>query len=234
MSFTLVVSGTDTDAGKTFLTSALMRKFSKAFDSVAVVKPIQTGCLEINGELVAPDLETYSSFDAGLKKNISIFCFEKFKAACAPNLAASLENKTIEIGSLVKKIKKVISANEVTLIEGAGGLMVPINDRGFMMIDLIRELGSPVLLVAPNRVGTINHVLLSVNELGRRQIPICGIILNHLRKPKSDEEMFLKDNFEQIKKLCPEIPCHSIPFFRPNKNDFFAEIDGVFQGIEVF
>ncbi|MDR3274110.1 MAG: adenosylmethionine--8-amino-7-oxononanoate transaminase [Puniceicoccales bacterium] len=227
----LFIAGTDTNAGKTFITSALLRKFSKIAQSVAVIKPIQTGCFDGDGELVAPDMSFYETFSGGLK-NVSFFCFEKFKAACAPSLAARLEGKTIDVDGLMDKIRRIIDGNDVVLVEGAGGLMVPIGaHNATMIVDLIASLRIPVVLVAPNRVGTINHVALSVSELQRRGIQVAGIILNQLSEIKDVERLFLDGNLTEIQSIYHEINCFSMPHLDTSADNFFEKLDAITQKI---
>lgn len=157
------VTGTDTDVGKTTICSWLCLHTNYAY-----FKPIQTGgplysdtqkVRELSPVITYP--ETYV-----------------FQEPVSPHLAARLEQSHIDI----EKIKLPSDTNNL-IVEGAGGLYVPLNDD-FMMIDLIQKLNIPVILVARSSLGTINHTLLSLNALRVHGISILGIILNG--KPNED------------------------------------------------
>lgn len=188
----IFVTGTDTDVGKTVVTAALYRAALLEEIEAAVIKPVQTGVK--NG--VAPDIQVYNAAVNDLVQKESPKIFEGFFTPCSPHLAALLENRRITVRKLVEQIR--IEPNRLTILEGAGGLFVPLNETE-TMLDLIRESGFPVLLVFENRVGCINHVLLSLRELERQEIPVLGLVSNTLRKQSSDE--IETDNIETITKM---------------------------------
>lgn len=150
------ITGTDTDVGKTFVSKWLCYHFNLAY-----FKPIQTGISE------GKDKDVIQEF---CQKRTLSSVFELQKPL-SPDQAARFENKVLD-PSLIK-----LPHTHNILVEGAGGLLVPINDE-YLMIDLIKELGLPVILVARSTLGTINHTLLSLEALQNRGIPILGIILN--------------------------------------------------------
>lgn len=154
----IFITGTDTDIGKTIISSWLCLHTGFAY-----FKPIQTGC--INGT------------DRGTVQQLSssqIYHQESllYKAPLSPHLAANLENKEIDIRDI--KIPK----NNNLIIEGAGGVLVPIN-KHLLMIDLIKKINAPVILVSRSTLGTLNHTLLSLEALRSRNITILGVILNN-------------------------------------------------------
>jgi dethiobiotin synthetase len=150
----IFVTGTGTDVGKTVISTWLCLQMGYDY-----FKPIQTGD-EIDSEFVA------SIADCNIYPEVY-----RYKTPVSPHLAAKLENSVID-----STIIKLPEADNV-IIEGAGGLLVPINDH-FLMIDLIQQLQVPVILVAHSGLGTINHTLLSLEALRARHIPILGVILN--------------------------------------------------------
>ena len=151
------ISGTDTNIGKTIMSAWLCLHTKHAY-----FKPIQTGSLE---EL---DSKVISNLSPEIKIYPEIYLY---KAPVSPHLAAILENQEIDIA----KIK--LPNHKNLIIEGAGGLLVPLNKKYFI-IDLIFYLDIPVILVASSRLGTINHTLLSIAELKRRNINTLGVIIN--------------------------------------------------------
>jgi dethiobiotin synthetase len=152
----IFVTGTDTNIGKTIISSWLCLKGGYQY-----FKPIQTGSEE----------GTDSNF---VKKIAKVQVYKEsyiYQAPISPHLAARQEDQEINI----KNIKLPIADN--LIIEGAGGVLVPINSK-FLMIDLIKQLKIPVIIVSPARLGTINHTLLTIKALNLRKIEILGVIMN--------------------------------------------------------
>lgn len=157
----LFVTGTDTGVGKTLVCAVLM----SGSDVVHYWKPIQTGKEE------GTDTEWIRNV-TGLPKDYffpEAYCFEK---PLSPHAAAALENATIDVSSL--KLPKI---NGRLLVEGAGGILVPVNGAQYML-DVIKHLSLPVLVVARSTLGTINHTLLTLKVLRCAGIDVVGIILN--------------------------------------------------------
>lgn len=168
---TVFVTGTDTDVGKTIASAILTVGLNAKY-----WKPIQTGTSEgcdskFIQEILASDRVLPESY-----------CFTD---PLSPNHAAENEKREINF------IEIEVPPNSAPLvIEGAGGLLVPLNDD-YMMVDLIEKLGSPCILVARSGLGTLNHTLLSLDYLYKRKIPVIGVILNgpkNLQNKKSIEE----------------------------------------------
>lgn len=155
---TFFISGIDTGVGKT-IASALLCKILNA----AYWKPIQSGSEEDS------DLQTVNDLLSGLKSFSEAY---SLKAPLSPHRAAELENKTIEIDEI-----KVPEYTGNLIVEGAGGLMVPLNNHS-LLVDWVQTMDWPVILVSKNYLGSINHTLLSVELLKNRNIPIAGIIFN--------------------------------------------------------
>ncbi|AXI24639.1 dethiobiotin synthase [Cardinium endosymbiont of Sogatella furcifera] len=152
----IFVTGTDTDVGKTIISSWLCLHTGYHY-----FKPIQTG------STLGTDSHEVNKL-TGTNVYKEDFLFEK---ESSPHLAASIECRKIDIEEItLPKVSNLI-------IEGAGGILVPINETIFM-VDLIKKCATPVILVARSTIGTINHTLLSLEALRARNISILGIILN--------------------------------------------------------
>ena len=169
----IVICGTDTDVGKTIVSCLLVQGLHAIY-----WKPIQSG-LEGGGDTgrVCKLLN--------LNANRWIPELYKFKAPVSPHWAAEKENRCIDQTSI-----KIPSTNKPLIIEMAGGLMVPLN-RQFLQIDLLQKWKLPIILVGRSGLGTLNHTLLSIEALKKREIPILGIILNgpkHKDNPKTIEQ----------------------------------------------
>ncbi len=189
------ITGTGTGVGKTIVTAAIASHLLSLGRNVAVMKPVQTGLSESAG-----DLATISSLVPGivdLPRDIA--CPYSFPLPASPALAAADAGKRISTARIISAYRKCISypGLDILLVEGAGGLMVPLSGK-FMMIDLISNLKTPVILVADAGLGTINHTLLSIEAMERRSINIAGIILNRMPSVKSLVE---KDNPYVLEKL---------------------------------
>lgn len=157
---TYFVTGIGTDVGKTIISAILVEALQADY-----WKPVQCG------ELENTDTQKVKSL---ITNPVSEFHLEtyRFAAAMSPHAASKLENIEIE----TSQIKKPETNNHL-IIEGAGGLMVPLNTKD-LVIDLMQQLSVPVILVSMNYLGSINHTLLSVEALNKRNIPLAGIIFN--------------------------------------------------------
>jgi len=163
----LFVTATNTDAGKTYTTIELIRRVAKRGMKVGVCKPIETGVAEIAhdaSELLKVSQEFNSNLRSLTPLDITAYTFE---LAAAP-FCADIDD-TIEIEQITKKIDELSKLCDILIIEGAGGLMVPIT-KDFMMIDLIKRLNTQTLLITPSRLGCINDTLLSIEALKSRDI----------------------------------------------------------------
>lgn len=188
------VTGTNTDIGKTFVTAALAKLSISLGKTTAVMKPIQTGTDEYESDLsvinnLAPDLEKYSK---------DLLCPYEFPLGASPHLAAKEVGKVIDPQKVLDAYKQVDEMRPDTLlVEGAGGIYVPIYEN-YTMLDLMKEIARPVILVGTVELGAINHALLSIEALRNAGLDIAGVILNKVPLNPSLIEL---DNIETIKKL---------------------------------
>lgn len=182
MSPGLFVTGTDTGVGKTVVAAGLARLVSRVA-RVAVVKPIESGCaFDAGGRPVPADAlalrEAAGRSDVALSEIVAY----ALRAPLAPALAARAEGVTVVPDRLVALIRRARERAEFVVAEGAGGLLVPLGPGApyYTVADLIAESGLPALVVARAGLGTLNHTLLTVAELRRRDIDVFGVVLNHL------------------------------------------------------
>ncbi len=172
------ITGTDTDVGKTVATAALGLLFQAKKKKVAVVKPVGTGGIDIEGRLYSEDaifLKKTLNLDLPLEL-MSPICL---KHPLSPKTAADHEKKQIDLAAINIALQKVKDTKpDVTLIEGVGGVLVPLR-HDYLVIDLIKALKRPVIIVARTGLGTINHTLLTTSLLKQEKVPIAGIIFNH-------------------------------------------------------
>lgn len=175
------ITGTDTGVGKTFVAAQLLAELRAMGHNVAPMKPVQTGCRVRKGVLSAPDL--VASLKAGgmrvscaQRKDMAPFCF---RVACSPHLAARLDGTRISLKRIEDAYRRLNRNYEGIIVEGAGGILVPLNEKE-TMLDLMIRLQLPVLLVARAGLGTLNHTLLSLGVLRGAGLPVLGVVLNQV------------------------------------------------------
>ncbi len=164
---TIFVTATNTNVGKSYTTIKLIESFSKQGISVGVCKPIETGVTSepLDAKLLLECVQQYNiNFLTLSPKDITAYTFE---LPSAPFCADS--QKIIEIQTIKDKIVELQQLCDLLIIEGAGGLMVPIT-KNYRMIDLIEDLNARTLLVTPSKLGCINDTELSIEALKNRDI----------------------------------------------------------------
>ena len=169
----IFVTGTDTGVGKTVVTAAIAWNMVQAGKSVAVMKPVQTGTV-ISG----PSDVEFVQLVLGDDNPIAYSCPYSFPDPVAPLVASMLVGETIQIGKISDAYEELASENDFVIVEGAGGLLVPIHDNYFMS-ELASDLELPMLVVTRPNLGTINHTLLTLESAQRRGIDIGGIVISN-------------------------------------------------------
>lgn len=175
----LLVTGTDTGVGKTFVTAALAAALGARGVRVGVAKPVETGCRA--GGDGTPDPEDARALAAAARSRepLATICPYRFPDPLAPALAAARAGAPIDVAALAALLRARAARHDVLLVEGAGGLLVPLT-RDATYADLATALAAPVLLVVGSRLGAINHALLTLAVLVARRIPVRGYVLNRL------------------------------------------------------
>lgn len=207
----LFITGTDTNVGKTVVTTLLTDLLSNEIASVFPYKPIQSGTED---STIVADKQVYQ---LAMDNPSALYDSYELKRAYSPHLAASLENITINTDSLKQKITQLEKEYDLVIIEGAGGVYVPIKENGYSMIHFIKELQSPTILVADAGLGTINHTVLSIKALESKNIPVIGVILNCAEQDHCLE----KDNIHMIQTLTNVPVIGSVPLIN-NINDYLS------------
>jgi dethiobiotin synthetase len=165
------------------------------------IKPVETGCSLRLGALYPEDgafLREASENDLTLDECAPF----RFSLPASPARAAAMEGRRLDVREIVEHIRVVAENADFTVVEGAGGLMVPIQGD-LMMIDLIRRLDCPALLVGRTRLGTVNHTLLSLNALKHHEIATAGIVLSCSVNPTGPEEEFTPADLSRLVKHVP-------------------------------
>lgn len=205
----LFITGTDTNVGKTIATALIVHLLREKNLSIIPYKPIQTGAILSNNQWESPDVDIYKRINL-LDDSIN-YCTYLFKKACSPHLAAQIENVDILFNKVEETIKEYQTKHGGIVIEGAGGLYVPMTTTGTCIIDWIERLSIPTIVVAKAGIGTINHTVLTVKALQMRKVPIPGIIMNNT---ENDDIDIILDNKKMIEKLCHIPVIGTIPFYK--------------------
>jgi dethiobiotin synthetase len=169
----IFVTGTDTGVGKTVVTSALAWNSKQSGKKVSAMKPVQTGTdssefmdIEFVHRVIESDY------------NLDEVCPYRFSHPLAPLTAATLIGEKIDLERIKSCFYKLSSTYDTVIVEGAGGLLVPITDD-YLMSDLASDLDLPLIIVTRPGLGTLNHTLLTVESAKVRGLNVMGIVINH-------------------------------------------------------
>jgi len=195
----LFIAGTDTGVGKTVVAAAIIKALHAQGIHACGMKPIETGCSCVGSTLYPSDgmfLKKVSRMDEHIGF-VTPYCFEN---PVAPSLASEMEGRAIHIPLIREKFQALLERYPVVVVEGIGGILVPIKKDYFVM-DLIRELSLPLVVVARPSLGTINHTLLTVNYALGKGISVLGVIINFSRPPENT--VAENTNPLVLEQLCP-------------------------------
>lgn len=174
----VLVTGTDTGVGKTWVGCGLVRALCAAGRRVAVRKPAETGCVQRDGELFPADAAALREA-AGEAESLAEVCAIRFEEPLAPAVAASRAGVAIDPAAVASEITAAAGRVDVVVVEGAGGLLVPLAGR-YAYADLARDVGAKLVVVAAARLGAINHTLLTLEVAAARGLAIAGLVVNHV------------------------------------------------------
>jgi len=174
----IFVTGTDTGVGKTRVATALLRAFARRGLRAVGMKPVAAGCERIDGALVSEDVAALAAA-SNLNLPVDLINPYRFQPAIAPHLAAELAGETISLQRIRDAYVALAARADRVVVEGAGGFLVPLNEREDFG-DLARILELPVLLVVGMRLGCLNHALLTAEAVQRRGLQFAGWVANRL------------------------------------------------------
>jgi dethiobiotin synthetase len=214
------ITATDTDAGKTYISSGLLNHWSNEGYRTLGFKPVASGCQASSQGLKNDDaLKLISASNVALDyQQINPYAFEP---AIAPHIAAQQVDVTIDLSLVVNLIHQQKNKADYVLVEGVGGWLVPLNNKQ-TIADLASLLGFPVILVVNMRLGCINHALLTIQAIQQQGLNIAGWIANN----PNPSLPYLEENVQSIKKhlhspllgIVPDLSAHE-------KNNFSDFID---------
>ncbi len=178
----IFITGTDTGVGKTFVAAGLLQVFRKMGLNVCPMKPVETGCRMKGGKCVPEDtLKLVKA--SGVHEASDVINPYRFKQPLAPSVAAELENITLKKRKILKACHYLLNKYDVTIVEGAGGIMVPVYKK-YLFLDLIKDINVPLIIVSRPGLGAINHTLLTIKAAESRGIDILGVIINYTTKTR--------------------------------------------------
>ncbi|MCB1215214.1 MAG: dethiobiotin synthase [Deltaproteobacteria bacterium] len=205
----LFIAGTDTHVGKTLVTAGLAAYLRSLGVDCGVYKPVESGTLSgVRGS----DSETLKRL-SGVPDDLDLINVYAFEAPLAPGIAAKGQKVRIQMDRLVYAYKRLQLLHEWVLVEGAGGLLVPLSGKK-SIVDLIKVLKLPVLLVGRLGLGTINHTLLSYHYLRQENIPVAGVVLSQSKK---QEDLSAHSNIQTLKNW-GEVPMWGVLRYINRKN----------------
>lgn len=195
------VTGTDTGVGKTWIAAGVTAVLRQWGLKAVYFKPVQSGCPEENGRLIPTDARLAQEL-AGLKEPLELLTPITLRLPLAPGVAAIQEGTQIDLGLWADSIRNLAGRYDFLVVEGAGGLYVPLIGTKFLVLDLVSWLRLPLVVVARPGLGTINHTALTVMAARQMGLPVAGVILNRYPEKPSLAE---KTNPEVIEAIT-EVP----------------------------
>jgi dethiobiotin synthetase len=218
----IFVSATGTDVGKTFVTAGLIRHLRAQGRTVDAIKPVVSGF-----DPAAPAGSDPAALLAALGRSLTIEEIERispwrFAAPLSPDMAARREGRAIDFDAVTEFCRSAMAARRgLLLIEGIGGIMVPLDDRR-TVLDLMTQLRLPILLVAGSYVGTISHTLTALQVLVRRNLDVAAVVVSESEQSAAT----LEDTVAAIARFSGSIDVAGIPRLAeaPQTHPAFAAI----------
>jgi len=180
----LFITGTDTGVGKTVVTAAIQAYFLHQGKKAGVMKPIETG-VDSKCSSSANSDALFLMECGGIEDDLSQVCPIRLKTPVSPYQAGLLENHALQPATILSAYRALAGKYDWMLVEGIGGVRVPLT-RDYGVLDLIRDLGLPAVVVARYQLGTLNHTLLTLDALKQNGIPVKGVIFNQC-EPKAPD-----------------------------------------------
>ena len=189
----LFITGTDTGVGKTLIATALVHGFAQSGKRVIGMKPVAAGALLFDGKLLNDDVVQLMAA-SNVEAPLSLINPYVFEPPVAPHIAAAQAGISMSISKLKSDFESLRDTADVVVVEGAGGFLVPLNDKEDMA-DLAMALDLPVVLVVGMRLGCLNHALLTVAAIEARGLRLAGWIANSI----DPQMMNFSENIESLK-----------------------------------
>ena len=216
----IFVTATDTEVGKTFVSGLLVRTFRRRGINAGYFKPVASGCLVRDGELVAEDLLAVEHL-TGERMDQGLHCPVRYQNSMAPYTASRLEDRPFSMDAVARSLERLKSAYPVLVVEGIGGVMVPL-DRDYRVLDMMADMRFPALVAARPGLGTINHTLLTLAALKRKGIPVLGFLTTGHR---AEDDPAAMTGPAVISEFSGVACLGHIPLYDPEKTDMDAFVE---------
>lgn len=193
------ITGTDTGVGKTIIAGAMIKALCFLGLKTGGMKPIESGCIR-EGDVLIPSDGMFLKQIAQMQEpvtQVTPCCFEN---PLAPLAASELEKKSISVTAIKKAYYSLYTHYDAVIVEGVGGLMVPLR-KNYFVVDLAKEIGLPLIVVAKPGLGSINHTMLTVNYALSEGLKVAGVIINYSHPPENS--LAEETNPQLLKQICP-------------------------------
>lgn len=230
----LFITGTDTGVGKTLVTAALGAICREAGVDVGVMKPIATGGIRqregMRQRLASPDC-VFVANTLGIRDPWSLMNPVCYREPLAPYTAARRQRQAVSWPLVTNAFRALRRRHRFLLVEGIGGLAVPLSRRR-TVVDLIRRLDLPVVVVARLRLGTLNHTLLTIEHARRHGLRVLGVVLNAVEPPSADPAARLAERTNPASlEACLPVPLLGCLPHRPRMHSARALADWARTGL---
>lgn len=211
----IFITGTDTGVGKTHVGVQIARALLQRQVNVTPRKPVESGCVRDGSDLIPQDAQALKNA-AGYNGSLASVCPFRFEPAVSPLRAAHLAHQALSTTKVAQAcLSGVDLDNEFLLVEGAGGFYSPLCEDG-LNADLAQALHLPIVLVADDKLGCINQVLLNVQAIESRKLKLLAVVLNRSHNDDSNPDM---NNEEDLRDLV-DCPIFSLPYLnKSNQNN---------------
>ncbi len=233
----IFVTGTDTGVGKTVVAGALAGAMRRRGINAGVMKPVATGCTIADGEVFCADTN-FLRAASGVAEPDFLITAVTLEPPLAPSVAARMVATPFTINQMTVGLEDLFERHDVVLVEGIGGLLVPLDDET-LVVDLVVKMRASLLVVARPTLGTINHTLLTVEAAWARDLRVAGVVFCETRA--NDRDVSTGTNAEEIVRISgvrflgtlPFDPDASVADCRPGRIVDLAlehlDVDGIIQ-----
>lgn len=220
------ISGIDTDSGKSIITGLIAKYLQEKGEKVITQKMAQTGCVDVSEDILTHRKIMGIDLQEVDKKGLT--CPYIFPYPASPHLSASLVNQEIDIRKIETATNELAKKYDYLLLEGVGGLHVPIT-LDYSLLDYLEEKKYPLILVTSGKLGSINHTLLSLEMAWRRNIPVVGLVYNCFPKGSEIiEQDSIKVFQKYLNKFYPKASIIETPIIK-NENYPIIDFDKFFM-----
>jgi dethiobiotin synthetase len=217
----IFVTATDTEVGKTFISGLLIRACHRHGIKAGYFKPVATGCRRLEGGSLQSEDLLFIERITNHKLDHDLHCPLRYHKPLAPLAASQLEKGSIDLQLIRQTFQRLKATYSFLVVEGIGGVEVPIGED-YLVLDMMIDIGFPVLVVCRSTLGTINHSLLTLHAIQNRGIPIIGFLTNGHRE-KDDEAALTSPGL--IAKFSHVEYLGHVPFYDPGETDFDSFIE---------